>query len=194
MIWLILGLVLFLGIHSVRMVAPQFRADFIAQRGENAWKGLYSIVALVGFVLIIWGFGSAQGEGPILYVLPFWFSHITLLLLLVSFILLASAYVPSGRIKAAIKHPMLLAVKLWAFGHLLSNGDLASVLLFGGFLVWAICDRISESRRERAGLTIPPAPGPVRNDIVAILIGVVAYVLVVWKLHEWIIGLPPIVI
>ncbi len=194
MIWLILGLVLFLGMHSVRMLAPGFRSSFIADRGENAWKGLYSVVSIVGFVLIIWGFGTARGEGPVLYVLPFWFSHITLLLMLVSFIMLAAAYVPSGRIKPAIKHPMLLAVKLWAFGHLLSNGDLASVLLFGSFLVWAICDRISESRREREGLTTPPEPGPIRNDAIVVVIGVVAYVLFVWKLHEWLIGVPPIVI
>ena len=194
MIWLILGLVLFLGMHSVRMLAPDFRSNFIAQRGENAWKGLYSVVSIVGFVLIVWGYGMARGEGPVLYVLPFWFKHITLLLMLVAFVLLATAYVPSGRIKSAIKHPMLLVVKLWAYGHLLSNGDLVSVLLFGGFLVWAICDRISESRRERVGMTTPPEPGPVSNDAIAVVIGVVAYVLFVWKLHEWLIGVSPIVI
>ncbi len=194
MIILILGLVLFLGMHSVRMVAPDLRARVIEQRGENAWKGIHTVVSLVGFVLIIWGYGMARFEGPILYTTPFWFGHITLLFMLVSFVVLMAAYTPPGRIKAAVKHPMLLAVKLWAFSHLLINGDLASVLLFGSFLVWAICDRISESRREKAGISKPPEPGPARNDLIAVGVGVVLYILFVWRLHEWLFGVPPIVV
>jgi uncharacterized membrane protein len=191
---LILGLVLFLGVHSTKIVAPDFRARFIAQRGENAWKGVYSIISIIGFVLIIWGFSLARQGGPVLYTLPFWLSHVTLLLMLVSFILLAASSLPPGKITPAIKHPMLLAVKLWSFGHLLTNGELASVVLFGSFLVWAIIDRISVSRREAAGLTKPIVPGPVRNDIYAIVIGVLVYILFVWKLHEWLIGVSPIVV
>ena len=194
MVMLILGLVIFLGIHSVRIVAPAVREQFIAQRGENAWKGLYTVASIIGFVLIVWGFANARYEGPILYVPPFWLAHVTLLLMLVSFILLIASNIPSGVIKPAVKHPMLLAVKLWAFGHLLANGDLASVLLFGSFLIWAIFDRISVARREAAGLLEPPESGPVRNDIIAIVVGLVLYVLFVWKLHEWLIGVPPIVV
>ncbi|MCR9138780.1 MAG: NnrU family protein [Alphaproteobacteria bacterium] len=194
MLVLILGLILFLGVHSVKIVAPAFRDRFIAQRGENTWKGLYTVISLAGFVLIIWGFSIARYEAPILYTPPFWFTHVTLLLMLVSFILLVASSVPPSRIKVAVKHPMLLAVKLWSVGHLMANGDLASVILFGSFLVWAIFDRISVSRREAAGLMEPIGPGSVRNDVLAVVIGVVAYILFVWKLHEWLFGVPPVVI
>ena len=142
MLFLIIGLILFLGMQSVRIVAPEFRDSFIAQRGDNAWKGLYTLVSIVGFVLIIWGFSMARDTGPILYTPPVWMVHINLVLMLFSMILPAVYGTPAGRLKAAVKHPMLLAVKIWALGHLLANGDLASVLLFGTFLAWAIADRI----------------------------------------------------
>jgi len=191
MLWLILGLVLFLGMHSAKMLAWGFRERFIAERGENAWKGIYTVVSLVGFVLIIWGYSMARYEGPILYAPPLWFGHITMLLMLFSFVSLMAAYTPPGKIKAAVKHPMLLAVKLWAFGHLLINGELASVLLFGGFLVWAIADRISVRRREAAGLASLPEAGPLRNDAIPVVVGVVVYLLFVWRLHQWLFGVPP---
>ncbi len=191
---MILGLILFLGMHSAKIAAPAFRDRFIAQRGENAWKGIYSIISLIGLVLIIWGFANARGQVPILYTPPFWLAHITLLLMLVSFVLLIASNLPPGRIKVAIRHPMLLAVKLWAVGHLLANGDLVGLVLFGSFLVWAIVDRISVARREAAGLIEPLGPPAIRNDVLAIVIGVVAYILFVWKLHEWLFGVPPMVI
>lgn len=194
MLLLILGLVVFLGVHSIKIAAPAFRERFIAQRGENAWKGIYSIISIVGFVIIIWGYSIARYDAPILYTPPFWFTHITLLLMLVSFVLLVASSVPPGRIKVAVKHPMLLAIKLWSVGHLMANGDLASVVLFGSFLIWAIVDRISVSRREAAGLMEPIGPASVRNDILAIVIGLVAYILFVWKLHEWLFGVPPVAI
>ena len=192
MIWLILGLVLFLGIHSTKIVAWDFRQRFIAARGENAWKGIYTVVSLIGFVLIIWGYGLARYEGPILYTPPLWLGHVTALFMLLSFISLVAAYTPAGRIKGAVKHPMLLAVKLWAFGHLLTNGELASVLLFGSFLVWAIADRISVRRREAAGLAEPPQSGPLRNDAIPVIVGLIVYVAFVWRVHEWLFGVPPI--
>ena len=193
MLILIVGLILFLGMHSVRIVSPQFRDRVIAERGENTWKGIYTVVSIVGFGLIIWGFSIARFSAPILYTPPVWLAHITLLLMLISFVLLAVYGTPAGRIKAAVKHPMLLAVKVWAFAHLLANGDLASVLLFGGFLVWAIADRISVKRRFPSGHEPPVETGPVRNDIVAIVAGTAVYLLFVWKLHEWLIGVPPFV-
>ena len=193
MVWLILRLVLFLGMHSAKIVAWDFRQRVIADRGENAWKSIYTLVSLIGFVLIIWGYGNARYEGPILYTPPFWFGHITALLMLFSFIFLVAAYTPAGRIKAAVKHPMLLAIKLWAFGHLLINGELASLLLFGGFLGWAIADRISLRRREAAGLAEPPDSGPWRNDAIPIVVGPIVYVAFVWRLHEWLFGVSPIV-
>ncbi|MCY6381729.1 NnrU family protein [Hoeflea prorocentri] len=194
MLILILGLVLFLGAHSTRIFVPQFRDRVIAERGENAWKGPYTVASLAGFALIIWGFSMARYEGPILYTPPVWMSHIALLVMLLSFISLAVFGMPAGKLKAVLKHPMIVSVKLWAFAHLLANGDLASLLLFGSFLVWGIVDRISLARRDRAGQTQAVDTGPVRNDIMAALAGFVLYLAFVWKLHEWLIGVPPVVI
>ena len=183
---LILGLVIFLGVHSVRIFAPAWRDARVASMGEGPWKGVYSLVAVVGLVLMIWGYYLARPLAPVLYSTPFWMVHLQLLLMALSFIALAAAELPAGRLKPMLKHPMLVAVKLWAFGHLLVNGDLASVLLFGAFLAWAVVDRISAKRRNAP----IPAPGPVSNDILAAVIGLVVYGLFVWKLHEWLIGVP----
>jgi uncharacterized membrane protein len=192
MIWLILGIVVFLGMHSVRIVAPHMRARIIAKRGEGAWKGIYTIVSLAGFVLLVWGYGQARAVSPVLYNPPFWMSHVTLLLMVPAMIFLVASQVPAGRIKAAVKHPMLLAVKIWALAHLLANGDVASLILFLSFLGWAVADRISEKRRLQAGITRPVVAGSPRNDAIAIVVGLVLYILFVWRLHEWLIGVPPL--
>src|SRR6202051_2462884 len=144
---LIVGLVLFLGVHSVAIVAPALRARTIHRLGEGAWKGPYALVSLAGFVLICYGFGLARQAPVILYSPPIWLRHGAVLLMLVVFPLILAAYLP-GRIKTAAKHPMLAAVKFWAFAHLLANGSLADVLLFGGFLRWGVLDRISVQRRS----------------------------------------------
>ena len=183
---LVLGLVLFLGPHSVRIVAPGLRDGFVASRGEGPWRGLYSLVSLAGFALIVWGYGMARLEAPLLYEPPAWMKHINMALMFFSFVALAASQFPPGRIKAALRHPMLVAVKIWAFGHLLANGDLAALLLFGAFLAWAVLDRISLKRRGDTG----PAPGPAKWDLAAIAVGAVFYVLFVWKLHVWLIGVP----
>lgn len=188
MLILILGLILFLGIHSVRIFAPNVRSAQIAARGLGPWKGIYSLVALAGLVLIVWGCGIARQTAPILYEPPVWTRHLNLLLMVFAFIALAASQLPAGRIKAALKHPMLVAVKIWALGHLLANGDLAALLLFGTFLVWAVLDRISVKRRGDAG----PLPGPVKWDVAAVVIGLVAYALFAFGLHEWLIGVPVI--
>ncbi len=188
MLILILGLIVFLGIHSVRIFAPGLRDEQVAARGLGAWKGIYSVVALAGLVMIVWGYGIARQTAPILYEPPVWTRHINLLLMIFAFIALAAAELPAGRIKAALRHPMLVGVKLWAFGHLLANGDLAALFLFGTFLIWAIAARISAKRRGDLG----PAPGPVKWDVAAVLIGVVAYLIFVFFLHEWLIGVPVI--
>ncbi|KXF78431.1 NnrU family protein [Paramesorhizobium deserti] len=192
MLVLILGLVIFLGIHSVRIIAPQWREAKIAEWGEGTWKGLYSVVSIIGFILIIWGFGMARQTAPILYEPPVWMRHVTLLLMVFSFIFLAMFLMPSGKLKPKIRHPMLVAIKIWAFAHLLANGDLASLVLFLSLLAWAVWDRISVKRRERAGEVAVIASGPVINDILTIIIGLVLYVLFFWKLHEWLIGVPPL--
>jgi len=191
MILLIAGLVLFLGIHSLPMFSST-RAGLVSKFGENGYKGLYTLVSFAGLALIIYGYGMARFEGsPLLYDPPFWLRHVTMLLMVPVFIFLVAAYVPC-RIKATLKHPMLVAVKLWAFAHLLANGDLASVLLFGGFLAWAVADRISLKRRgPGAGQVAFAAGKPGKySDVAVILIGLALYGVFVWKLHAWLIGVP----
>ncbi|MDF1606636.1 NnrU family protein [Hoeflea sp. YIM 152468] len=192
MTWLVVGLVLFLGIHSVRIVAPEFRAAQIDARGLNLWKGIYSLVAIVGFVILVWGYGMARQDPLVFWLAPSWMSHVVALLMLPAMILLVASQVPPGRIKAAVKHPMLLSVKIWALAHLLVNGDLASIVLFGALLAWAVVDRISEKKRLRAGITSNPVAGPVKWDVIAVAGGLILYLLFITVLHKWLIGVPPI--
>lgn len=192
MLILILGLVLFLGIHSVRIFAPGLREALVERRGEGAWKGIYSLIALVGLVLIVWGYGIARQDPVVFWVAPLWMSHVTATLMFFSIIFLVVSQFPAGRIKAAVKHPMLLSIKIWAPAHLLVNGDLASLLLFGGFLAWAVFDRIAVKKRVRAGQAVEPVAGPVKWDIIAVAAGIVLYAAFVLFLHEWLIGVPPL--
>lgn len=188
MLILILGLVIFLGVHSIRIVAPEWREQRRAAMGEGPWRGVYSLASLVGFVLIVWGFGMARGETGYLYDPPVWMRHVAALLMLFAFIALAVSQFPAGRLKPVLKHPMLLAVKIWAVAHLLANGETAAVILFGAFLAWAVADRIAVKRRADP----IPAPGPVKWDVIGIVVGVVFYVLFIWKLHFWLIGVAPL--
>lgn len=192
MLIMIIGIIIFLGIHSVRIVAPRWRLAKMEEWGEGKWKGLYSLASIIGLALLVWGFGMARLEAPILYEPPVWLKHITLLLMLFAFIFLGVFIAKPGRMKPALKHPMLIAIKTWALAHLLANGDLASLILFLSFLAWAVFDRIALKRQARAGLA-PTAitPGPVTNDFIAILIGLVLYGLFVWKLHVLLIGVSP---
>jgi uncharacterized membrane protein len=186
---LIAGLVLFLGVHSVAIVATNFRSRLIERMGEGAWKGLYSLLSLLGFVLICYGFSMARQAPIVLYSPPLWLRHATLLLMLPVFPLLIAAYLP-GKIKARAKHPMLAAVKIWAFAHLLANGTLADVLLFGGFLAWAVFDRISMKRRPPQVLRSAPAGR--FNDVLAIVIGLALYALTVFWAHLRLFGVSPL--
>jgi uncharacterized membrane protein len=188
---LIAGLVLFLSVHSVAIVSASMRATVINRMGEPAWKGLYSLVSLLGFVLICYGFGVARQTPMMLYAPPAWLRHVALIVMLPVFPLLLAAYLP-GRIKTAAKHPMLAAVKLWAFAHLLANGNLADVLLFGGFLVWAVMDRISMQRRSVPQVLRTAPPGP-WNDVIAVVLGLAIYVLIVGWAHARLFGMPLIV-
>jgi uncharacterized membrane protein len=191
---LVLGIIIFLGMHLVRVVAPGFRAGIIDSRGKGTWMGLYTIVSLVGLCLIIYGFGQARGEMGMLYDPPIFLRHIALLLMLIAFIVLAAGFLPAGRIAVALKHPQVLSIKIWALAHLLANGETSSVLLFGSFLAWAVILRISLKRRERAGEKVLPVFKSARNDVLAVVIGLVAFVLFVWKLHELLIGVQPVVL
>ena len=158
-----------------------------------AYKGIYSVISLIGLILIWRGFSAARDAGqPLLYSPPVWMQHITLLLMAIAMICFVAAYVP-GRIKAALKHPMLVSIKVWALAHLLANGELHSVILFGGFLAWAVLDRISVKRRERAGLVTPytlPPDTPAANDLIAVVIGATAYVAILVWLHPILFGVP----
>ena len=187
---MLLGLVLFLGTHSVRIFAEGWRTRRIAAMGERSWKGVYSVVAIAGFVLIAWGYGAARADPTVLYAPPLWTKHLAALLTLPAFVLLAAAKTPGTRIKAAVGHPMVLGVKLWAFAHLLSNGTLADVVLFGSFLAWAVLDYTAAKRRDRAnGVTY--AAGPLSRDAVAVAIGAVAWVAFALWLHGPLIGVRP---
>ncbi|WP_332744711.1 NnrU family protein [Hydrogenophaga sp.] len=192
MLLLILGLVLFLGVHSVSIVSPDGRHRLVKQLGEGPWKGLYSLVSLAGFVLIVVGYGAAREAPVLLYTVPNGLRHLAAVLMLPVFVLLLAAYLP-GRIQRAAKHPMLLAVKLWALAHLLANGTLADVLLFGGFLAWAVVDRISVKKRAAAGLLRPGPvlPGGKANDAIALVGGLAIYGLFVVWAHAWLIGVRP---
>jgi uncharacterized membrane protein len=185
---LVLGLALFLGMHSVAIVAPGWR-NAQAARHPLPWKAAYSVVSLIGFVLLVQGYGQARLTPEVLYVPPAGLRHLAMLLLVPVFPLLLAAYLP-GRIKTATKHPMLVATKLWAVAHLLANGNLADVLLFGGFLLWAVADRIS--LKYRAPRPVPGAPAGPFNDLIVVLGGLALYGLFVWRAHAWLIGVAPI--
>lgn len=187
---LILGLVLFLGMHSTRIVADDFRSAQVARLGVNGWKAIYSVISIAGFVLLVYGYGLARESPTVLFVPPPWMRHVTALLTIPAFVLLAAAYVPGTRIKRAVGHPMVAGVKIWAFAHLLSNGTLADVVLFGAFLAWAVFDYVAARRRDRAAGTVY-ATGPVARDVTAIAIGLAAYVVFAFWLHAWWIGVRP---
>ena len=187
---LILGLVLFLGVHSTRIVADGWRSAQLARLGERAWKGLYSLVSIAAFVVLVWGYGQARQQPVVLWSPPVWTRHVAALLMLVSAVLLVAAYVPRNAIKARLHHPMLLSVKVWALAHLLANGNLADVLLFGAFLVWAVLDFRSARQRDRAAQTVY-APGTTAGTLTTIVIGVVAWVVFAFWLHGPLIGVRP---
>jgi uncharacterized membrane protein len=191
MLVLIVGLVLFLGIHSARVVAEGPRQAFIAQRGAGAWKGLYTIVSLIGFGLVVWGYGLARQQPVVLWSAPpAWVRHLAALLTLLSFVLVVAAQVPGNSIKSALHHPMTLGIKVWAFAHLIANNTLADVLLFGGFLAWSIAVFAAARRRDRAnGVTY--APGSAVKTAVAVAVGVVAWAAFAFALHGWLIGVRP---
>jgi uncharacterized membrane protein len=186
---LIAGLIVFFAVHSVAIVADGWRQRMIVKFGKWPWKGLYSVIAAVGLVLIIHGYALARAAPVVLYVPPEWLRYVALILLVPVFPLLLAAYLP-GRIQAATRHPMLAATKLWAFAHLLVNGTLADVLLFGAFLVWAGVDRIS--LKHRAEPWVPRLPHSAANDAIAVVGGLGIYVAFILWLHTLLIGVSPL--
>jgi uncharacterized membrane protein len=189
MLILILGLVIFLGVHSLSIINEPVRNRLLKSMGEGPFKGAFSVVSVVGLILIVVGYGMARADPAVLYVPPAWLRHVALLLLVPVFPLLVATYFP-GRISRTVKHPMLVAVKLWAVAHLLANGMLHDVVLFGAFLAWAVVDRISLKRRQ--GHPVPTLPAKPANDAIAVIGGLVIYVLFVLWIHQWLIGVPPV--
>jgi uncharacterized membrane protein len=185
----IVGLVLFLGIHSVAIVAPAWR-DAQAARNEGAWKGIYSLISMASFVLLLYGYGIARQSPVVVWSPPAGLRHLALLLMVPVFPLLLATYMP-GRIKALARHPMLLAVKFWALAHLLANGTLLDMVLFGAFLLWAVLDRIAVKKRP-VPRAVPGAPPSARNDVIALVVGLALYAVFVLWAHRWLIGVSPI--
>jgi uncharacterized membrane protein len=188
---LILGLLLFLGAHSVRIVAEGWRGAQLARLGEQRWKGLYSIASLAGFALIVWGYGAARMEPVMLWQPPLWTRHLAALLTLPAFVLIAAAYAPDNRLRTAIGHPMVVGVKVWALAHLIANGTLADVILFGSFLAWALFD-FRAARRRDAAAGVRRAPATLAGDAVTLLAGIGAWAAFAFYLHAWLIGVPPL--
>jgi uncharacterized membrane protein len=187
---LVLGLLIFLGTHSIRIFAEGWRDRQRARLGEHKWKGLFSLVSAVGLGLIVWGFGRARYEPVVLWTSPMWTRHLAGLLVLVAFVLVAAAYVPRNHLKAKFHHPMVAGVKSWALAHLLANGTLADVVLFGSFLVWAVLDFRASRRRDRRE-AIVYRPGSLAGDAAAFVAGAVGWVVFAFWGHEYFIGVRP---
>ena len=191
MIWLILGLILFLGCHSVRVFAEGWRTRTIARIGAQPWKGLYTLVALTGFGLLVWGFGQARLTPLVLWSPPHGMRHLTALLTLVAFILLAAANVPGNALKARLHHPMVLAVKVWALAHLLANGTLAHLVLFGSFLIWAVLNfRAARARDRLTGVTY--TAGRTMPTLITVVVGGLAWAGFAFWAHAAWIGVRPL--
>jgi uncharacterized membrane protein len=187
---LILGLVIFLGVHSTRIFADDWRSRQISRRGEQAWKLTYTAMSLAGFALLLWGFGIARHEAPVLWNPPVGMRHLSALLTLIAFVLLAATYVPRNSFKARLHHPMVIGVALWAAAHLLANRTLADLLLFGGFLMWSLASLLAARRRDRAANT-RYAAGTMSGTLFAVVAGVLAWAVFAFWLHGRWIGVRP---
>lgn len=186
---LIAGLLIFLGMHLTGILADNWRQGIIRKRGAGTWKLLYTAVSIVGFILIVIGYGATRTDPVFLWAAPVWARHLAMPLTLIAFILLAAAYVPNNRIKSRLGHPMLAAVKIWAIAHLLANGTLADVLLFGSFLVWAIVGFAVLRRRDRSnGIS---RIGALKGDAITLVTGVIAWAVFATVLHTALIGVNP---
>ena len=190
MAYLLAGLLLFLGVHSLRIFADGWRAQQVARIGPLPWKGLISVLSLAGFALLVWGWGMARQTPVVLWQPPVGMRHAASLLTLLAFVLLAAAYVPGNAIKARFHHPMVLGVKTWALAHLLSNGHVAHVVLFGSFLAWGVLLFIASRRRDRREATVY-APGRLAPTLVTVVVGVAAWAVFAFKLHGMWIGVRP---
>ena len=186
---LIVGLVIFLGVHSLRAIAPDWRDGAMRRMGEGPYKGIYTLTAIVGLALVVWGFSIASRQGDYLYLPPSGLRHATEGLMLPALVLAIASALPPGQIRRFVRHPLLVATILWSLAHLLVNGEVAAVVLFGAFLAWAVFDLLAQRRR--------PAPVAARPaalyDGVALVAGLALYGALVWRLHLWAFGVSPLV-
>ena len=190
--WFILGLVLFLGTHSLRIVADGWRGRLLLQLGEKKFKGLYSLVSLAGFVLLVYGFSNIRWDSPVLWSPPLAMRHVATLLMLVAMVLLVAGQVPHNAIKAKLGHPMVLSVKVWALAHLLANGKLADLMLFGAFLLWSVFDFRAARQRDRLQPVGSDQPEPTPNTTRVVLIGVAAWAFLLFGGHTWLFAVSPV--
>ncbi len=191
MVMLVLGVLIFLGAHSVRIFADGWRTQQIDRLGTGAWKGIVAGISLLGLVLIVWGYGAARMDPVWLWSSPVWTRHLAALLTVPAFVLLVAAYIPGSNIRAKLGHPMLLAVKIWAFAHLMANGTLADLILFGSFLIWAIANFAVSRRRDRlAG--VKRSGGRAMADVQVLVLGIISWALFAMFLHAPLIGVSPL--
>ncbi len=187
---LVLGLVIFLGVHSTRVFADGWRSAQVARLGEKGWKGLYTLASVVGLVMLVWGYGVARQTPVPLWTPVVGLRHLASLLTLLAFVLIAAVYVPRNSLKARIGHPMVVGVKVWALSHLLANHTLAHLLLFGGFLVWAVLCFRAARRRDRAAGTTYPA-GTLQGNLLTVVTGMAGWLVFAMWLHGPLIGVKP---
>ena len=192
MLMLIAGLLIFLGVHSLRIFAEDWRGAQIARLGVGSYKAVHSLLSALGLALIAIGYARSRAAPVVLWDPPLWTRHLSALLVLFAFVLLVATYVPRNRIKAAIGHPMIIGVKIWAAGHLLANGTLADLLLFGGFLLWAVFDLRAARARDRIHGRAP-ARAWLPADVATIVVGVVLWAAFALYLHGWLFGVRPFV-
>jgi uncharacterized membrane protein len=188
---LVLGLVIFLGLHSIRIVSESGRERAIARFGEGPWKGIYSALSAIGFVLIVWGFVRARYDAPDVWTPLPAARHITMLLMLIALILLASYLFKRSYTAVLTHHPMLWSVLLWSAGHLIANGSAADLVLFGAFLIWSIADLVSSYARDRRNSVVYPRP-ELGATAGAVVVGLVAYAILLGGLHLWLFGVSPL--
>ncbi|TPP11731.1 NnrU family protein [Rhizobium glycinendophyticum] len=187
---LILGIILFLATHLIRVVAPGFRLSMIERFGETGWRVINSILSLLSLVVLIWGYATAPFVN--VWFPPMGMNHLTITLMLIAMICLVAGFLPAGHIATKTKHPIVLSIKIWAAAHLLANGDLASILLFGALLAWGVVLRINYKRRVRAGDLVLRPFVSARFDAIAVVVGLVVWALITFKLHELLIGVAPL--
>jgi len=188
---LVLGLVIFLGLHSTRIAAEPLRAQAIARLGEGPWKGLYSLLSAIGFVLIVWGFAQARYDAPVLWAPPEGARHATIALMFVSMLLLAGYFFKQSHIAVAVHHPMVWSVAVFGLAHLIANGSAADVALFGAFFIWALADLMSSYARDRRNSVVYPEPNW-SATIGAIVLGLALWVVIAFWLHFWLFGVSPL--